>query len=183
MEEVEEQRSTERVPTGLFLRATVLLSRGMRTLVDDAQTKVCATRGSDEFEAGEEIADFEGGGVWSVGTVGAIVADAGAEIVADGARGGFFGVGGTHGVTPFEDGAVGFEDHSENLAGTHEVGEFTEEGASFVNGIEAASFFFGEAHGFDGDDSEASFMDARKNLALLTTTDGIGLDDCESALK
>jgi hypothetical protein len=99
--------------------------------------------------------------------VGAIVADAGAEVVADGARGGFFGVGGTHGVTPFSDGAIGFEDHGENFAGAHEVGEFTEEGAGFVNGIEAAGFFFGEAHGFDGDDGEAGIVNAAKNFALL----------------
>jgi hypothetical protein len=55
----------------------------------------------NEFEAGEEIADFKGGGIGSVGAVGAIVADAGAEVVADGAGGGFFGVGGAHGVAPF----------------------------------------------------------------------------------
>ena len=71
--------------------------RGIRTR---AQTEVCAT-GLDEFEAGEEIANFEGGGVGGVGAVSAIVADAGAEIVADGAGGGFLGVGGAHGVAPF----------------------------------------------------------------------------------
>jgi hypothetical protein len=55
----------------------------------------------NEFEAGEEIADFEGGGIGSVRAVGAIVADAGAEVVPDGAGDGFFGVGGTHGIAPF----------------------------------------------------------------------------------
>ena len=83
----------------------------------------------------------------------AIVADAGAEVMADGAGGGFFGIGGAHGVAPFEDGAFGFEDHGDNFAGAHEVGEFAEEGAGFVYGVEAAGFFFGEAHGFDGDDA------------------------------
>src|SRR2546427_445040 len=39
----------------------------------------------NQFEAGEEVADFEGGGFRSVGAMSAIVADAGAEVVADGA--------------------------------------------------------------------------------------------------
>ena len=96
---------------------------------------------SNQLEAGEEIADFEGGGIRSVGAVGAIVADAGAEVVADGAGSGFLGVGGAHGVAPLEDGAFGFEDQCEDFAGAHEVGEFGEEGALFVDGVEAASFF------------------------------------------
>ena len=97
----------------------------------------------DEFEAGEEVADFEGGGVRSVGAVCAIAAYAGAEVVANRARGGFLGVGGAHSVAPFQDGAFGFENHGENFAGAHEVGEFSEEGAGFVNGVEAAGFFLG----------------------------------------
>lgn len=70
----------------------------------------------DEVEAGEEIADFEGGGFWGVGAVGAVVADAGAEVVADGAWGGFLGVGGAHGVAPFGDGGFGFQDHGDDFA-------------------------------------------------------------------
>jgi len=52
-----------------------------------------------------------------------------------------------------------------------------------MDAVEAAGFFLGEAHGFDGDDFEASFMDARKNLALVTATDGVGLDDSEGAFE
>src|SRR5437879_12718152 len=37
----------------------------------------------NKFEAGEEIADFEGGGLRGVGAVSAIVADAGAKVVAN----------------------------------------------------------------------------------------------------
>ena len=115
--------------------------------------------------------------------MGAIVADTGAEVVPDGTRSGFFRVGGAHGVAPFEDGAVGFEDHGEDFAGTHEVGELTEEGASFVDGVEAAGFFFCEAHGFDSDDGEAGFVDARKDFSLLATAYGVGFDDCESSFE
>src|ERR1700682_2895323 len=63
---------------------------------------------SDEFEAGEEVADFECGSCRCVGAVGAIVADAGAEVVADCARRGFLRVGSAHGVTPLQDGAFCF---------------------------------------------------------------------------
>ena len=70
----------------------------------------------------------------------AIVADAGAEVVADGAGGGFFGVGGAHGVAPFENGAFRFEDQDENFAGTHELAEFAEEGAGFVDSVKAGGF-------------------------------------------
>src|SRR3979411_452292 len=97
----------------------------------------------EQFEAGEQVADFEGGGFRSVGAMSAIVADAGAEVAADGAGRGFLGIGGAHGVAPFEDGAFDFEDHGEDFAGAHEVGELVEEGALFVDGVEAAGFFFG----------------------------------------
>ncbi len=137
----------------------------------------------DQFEAGEQVADFEGGGFRSVGAMSAIVADAGAEVVADGAGRGFLGIGGAHGVAPLEDGAFGFEDQGEDFAGAHEVGEFAKEGALFVDSVEAVGFFFGEAHGFNGDNLETRFVNAGKNLALLTATDGVGFDDCESAFE
>src|SRR5260370_1550566 len=138
-------------------------------------------RESNQVEGGEEIADFEGGGFRGVGAVGAIVADAGAEVVADGAGSGFLGGGGGHGVAPLQDGAFGFEAQGKNFAGAHEVGELGEEGALFVDSVEAAGFFLGQAHGFDGDNLETRSVNAGKNLALLTATDGVGLDDCESA--
>ncbi len=89
-----------------------------------------------------------------------VIADAGAEVVANGAGRGFFRVGGAHGVTPFADRAISFEHHGEDFAGAHEVGEFAEERTFAMNGVEAAGFFFGEAHGFDRDDGEASFVNA-----------------------
>src|SRR5690348_1323858 len=82
---------------------------------------------SDKFEAGEEVADLESGGVGSVGAVRAVVANAGAEVVADRAGRGFLRVGGAHRIAPFLDPVFGFEDHGEDFAGGHEVGEFAEE--------------------------------------------------------
>src|ERR1700733_5763505 len=78
-----------------------------------APTSLCLRL--DEVEAGEEVGDFEGGGVGGVGAVGAVGADAGAEVVADGAGGGFLWVGGAHGVAPFCDAAFGFENHGDNF--------------------------------------------------------------------
>jgi hypothetical protein len=138
---------------------------------------------SDEFEGGEEIADFEGGSFRSVGAMRAIVADAGAQVVTNGARGSFLGISGAHGVAPFEDGAFGFQDESEDFAGAHEVGELAKEGAFFVHGVEAASFGLGEAQGFDGDDLEASFVNSGKDFTLLAATNGVWLDDGEGAFE
>src|ERR1700687_801047 len=140
-------------------------------------------RESNQLEAGEDVADFEGGGCGGVRAMSAIVADAGAEVAADGAGGGFLGIGGAHGVAPLEDGAFGFEDQGEDFAGAHEGGEFAEEGTLAMHGVEAAGFFFGEAHGFYGDNLETRFVNAGKNLALLTATDGVRFDDCESAFE
>lgn len=108
-------------------------------------------RMSDDLEAGKEVPDFEGGGFWGVGAVRAVHLDTGAEVVTDSTERGFLGVGGAHGFAPFGDGAIGFEDHGENLAGTHEVGQFAEERPFAMDGVEAAGFLFGEAHGFYSD--------------------------------
>jgi hypothetical protein len=54
---------------------------------------------------------------------------------------------------------------------------------SFVDSVEAAGFFFGEAHGFDGDDGEAGFMNAGENLSLLAASNGVRLDNCECAFE
>jgi len=65
-------------------------------------------RKSNELAAGEEVADFEGSGFWSVGAVRAVHLDAGAEVVADRAGRGFFRVGGAHGFAPLRNCAIGF---------------------------------------------------------------------------
>src|SRR5579864_1997030 len=138
---------------------------------------------SDQFHGGEEVADFEGRSFRGVGAVGAVHLDAGAEVAANGAGRGFLGVGGAHGFAPFRDGAIGFEDHGEDFAGAHEVGKLAKKGALAMDGVKTAGFFFGEAHGFDGDELEPSFVNTRKNFALKITTDRIGFDYCESSFK
>src|SRR5215470_20050887 len=68
----------------------------------------CATKSSNQFEAREEIADFERCGFGRVGAVGDVVADARAEIVANGARRSLFRVGSAHDVAPLRNGAFRF---------------------------------------------------------------------------
>jgi hypothetical protein len=137
----------------------------------------------NEFEAGEKIGDLEGGGVGGVGTVRAIVADAGAEVMADGAGSGFLGVSGTHGVAPFEDGALGFKDQDENFAGAHEFAEFAEKGASFMDSVKSGGFATRENHRFDCNDAEACLVNAREYFSLEIAADGVRLDDCESSFN
>jgi hypothetical protein len=121
---------------------------------------------SDEFQTGKKIADFEGGGFGGVGAVSAIVADAGAEVAANGAGGGFPGVGSAHGLAPSGDGGIGFENHGDNFARTHEVGEFAEEGALLVDGVKAAGFLFREPQTLDGYNFKTACVDASKNFTL-----------------
>jgi len=113
----------------------------------------------------------------------AVVADAGAEVAADGASRGFLGIGGAHGVAPLQDCAIGFQHECDDFAGGHEVRKFAEERTCFVNGVEAAGFFFRQTHRFDRDDFESSFVNARQNFALLAGSDGVGFDDCESTFE
>src|SRR5260370_1384353 len=82
-----------------------------------------------------------------------------------------------------EDGAFGFEDQGKDFAGAHEGGEFGEEGALFVDGIEAGGFARSEDHRFDGHNAEASLVDARENLTLKIARYGVRFDDGESAFE
>src|SRR5271170_3641333 len=137
----------------------------------------------DQLKTSEDIADFESRGVWSIRTVGAVRADAGAQIVADGTGSGFLRIRGTHGVAPPDNGSFGLQNHGEDLSGAHKVREFSKKRAFLVDRIKSARFFFGEAHGFNRYDFETCFMDAGQNLTLLPTTYRIRLDNCKCTFQ
>lgn len=137
----------------------------------------------DELETGKEVADFEGRRIRSVGAVRAVTCNAGPQIVPDGTWGGFLGIGRAHGVAPFRDGTFRLENHSENLAGTHEVRELSEKWALPMNGVESPGLFLGQLHRLDGYDRESGFMNPSQNFSLLAAADRIGLDDCECSFK
>src|SRR5215813_11673030 len=136
-----------------------------------------------QFEAREEVADFKSGGFGSVRAVGDVVADTGAEVVANGAGSSLLRIGGAHRVAPLEDGALGFENHCNDLARRHEVGQLAKEGALFVDGVKAARFLLGQAHGFDGYDLKTGLVDARENFALQAAGNGVRFDDCKGAFE
>src|SRR5271155_3317544 len=137
----------------------------------------------DQLKAREDIADFESRGVWSIRTVGAVRADAGAQIVADGTRSGFLRIRGAHGVAPPDNASFGLQNHGEDLSGAHKVREFSEKRAFLVDRIKSAGFFFGEAHGFDRYDFETRFMDAGQNVTLLPPTYRIRLHNCNCTFQ
>lgn len=137
---------------------------------------------SNKFPGGEEVGDFEDGGLRGVGAVRAVHLNARAEVAADGAGSSFLGIRGAHGLAPFGDGAFGFENHGEDFAGAHEVGEFAEERALAMNGVETGGFLSRQPHGFDGHDFEPGFVNAGENLALEIAADRVRFDDGESAL-
>src|SRR5262249_50309975 len=110
----------------------------------------------------------------------AVVADARTEVMADRAGCGLLRVGSAHRIAPLDDGAFSFQHHSENLARRHEVREFAEEWPRFVDRVEAACFFLGQAHRLDGHDVESGLVNARENFALLIAADRVRLDNCES---
>jgi hypothetical protein len=110
----------------------------------------------------------------------AVVLNAFAEFPANGAGSGFGGVGGAHGIAPFCDAGISFEGDDDSFAAAHKVGEFAEERAGFVNGVETFGLRFGEADGFDGDDVKFCGVDAAENIGRESALDCVGLDDCES---
>src|SRR5579884_2906781 len=99
----------------------------------------------EQFVRGEEIRDFERGGVRRVGAVSAIILNAGAEVAADRAGNGFCRIGGTHGFAPASYGAACFEDHNDDFAGAHELGEFGEKSLAAMDGIETFGLGLREA--------------------------------------
>src|SRR5258708_35976873 len=66
----------------------------------------------DQFEARKEIPNLKRRGVLRVRPVRAVVADVGAEVVANSPRRRFFGIGGAHRVPPLGNGAVGCQHQS-----------------------------------------------------------------------
>ena len=109
--------------------------------------------------------------------------DAFSEVGADGAGGGLLRVRGAHELTVLEDGAFAFEDLDHDGAGGHEGDEILEEGTFAVNGVEALGFSLGELAHLGGDDLEAVRFKAGVDLADHVLSNGVRLDDGESALN
>ena len=135
-----------------------------------------------EFVTGEEVADFEGGGVFGVGAVDGVFADRASELLADGSLFGLGRVGGAHELAEVGDGVVFFEDHGIDDAGAHEISEFAEEAALGVDVVEALGLLLGEDDLFDGEELEADLGDLGEDGGGVALADGVRLDDAKGTL-
>ncbi len=104
------------------------------------------------------------------------------ELGADGAGGGFLGVGGAHDLAVFGDGAFALEDLENDGAGDHEGDEAGEEGALAVDAVEFLGLGAGEEGALLGDDAQAGGLEGGVDLAGEVPAGGVGLDDGERAL-
>src|ERR1700745_2534124 len=98
---------------------------------------------SDQLHRRKKVADFEGRGFRRVRAVCAVHLNTGAEVAANGAGSSLLGIRGPHRFAPFGDGDVGFKDHREDFAGTHEIGELAKKWALTMNRVEATGLFLG----------------------------------------
>ncbi len=103
------------------------------------------------------------------------------EFGADGAGGGFFGVGGAHDVAVFGDGGLAFKDLGDDGAGDHEGDEVFEEGAGAVDGVKTFGLGLGEVEAAGGDDGEARGFEFGVDLAGEVAAGGVWFDDGEGA--
>src|SRR5882762_9046414 len=138
---------------------------------------------SDQFVTGEEITDLKRGGIRRVGTMGDIISDAGTQVMANGARRRLLRIGGPHRIAPLCDGPLRLQDHRDNFAGTHEIGQLAKKWALPVHGIKSPGFVFGQTHGSNRDNSKTGLVNTRKNFALQPAANRVRLDDCKRTFE
>jgi hypothetical protein len=113
--------------------------------------------------------------------VGRVLAHVGAEELADGAVCGLGGIGRAHEVAPGDHGVVALEHDEGDGRPGHELHELTEEGALAVHLVEALGDGAREVGHPDGEDAEASLLDAGEDGAGGALLDGVRLHDAEGA--
>src|SRR5260370_13879887 len=123
--------------SGDILSRSTRKPSGLNTSANLAQIGTPPSYSSDQLVPGEEVVDLKGRGIGRVGAMRDVVADAGAEVMANGAGCGVLRIRGPHGLAPFGDGAFRFQDHRENLAGAHEIRQLAKERPFAMNGTEA----------------------------------------------
>src|SRR5258707_5958099 len=112
-----------------------------------------------------------------------IGANASAQIMANGARRRLGRVGGPDSVAPLCNGPLRLQDHRDNFAGTHEIGQLAKKWALPVHGIKSAGFVFGQTHGSNRDNSKTGLVNTRKNFALQAAANRVRLDDCKRTFE
>src|SRR5580700_2519429 len=100
----------------------------------------------NQLEAGEKIGDLERCSIRRVRTVRAVTANAGPQVVADRAWGGFLWIGCTHGVAPLCNSAFRFQHHGKDLTGTHEIGQLSKKRALSMYCVKSSSLLLCQPH-------------------------------------
>jgi hypothetical protein len=90
-----------------------------------------------------------------------------------------FGISGPHGIPPFRNGPVGFQNHRHNLPRTHKIRQLPEEWPFLMHRVKPSSLFLRQAHRFNRHDLESRLLNARKYFTLLPFTNRVGLDNRE----
>src|SRR5690606_24462458 len=127
--------------------------------------------------------DLASGGSLGVGTVYGVFVDGNGEIGADGARSGFFRVGGAHQLTVLGNGVLAFQNLDDDRTGGHEGDQILEETTLAVLGVEAGSFALGQLDHLGSDDAQAGLLETGGDFADDVLGDSVGLDDGEGTLQ
>ena len=133
----------------------------------------------EDFAVFEEALEFDGGGFGGVGGVDDVGHFVVAEISADGAFGGGFGIGRAEQVAHVGDDVFSAEGDGDDGCALHEVGDVREEG--FVGDVGVVLFeqLVGELHHFAAADAEAFGFKAFEDFAIEAFGDAIGLEEDE----
>ena len=117
-----------------------------------------------------------------IGAVADVAADVDGEVATDGARGGGKGVGGTEDGAASLDGVTTLPDHGADGARQHVLDQTGEEGLALEVGIVVLEVLLAGSDELDGNELEATVLEARNDGANQATLDAIRLDSNEGLL-
>ena len=121
----------------------------------------------------EEALDFDSGIFDRVGGVADVFHAGGAHIAADGAGGGFGGIGGAEEIADGGHSVFAFEHEGENGAGAHKFNDLREKGAVGDVRIVFLEEIIGEGDELDGADFEARFFKPADNFACVMAVETV----------
>jgi len=118
-----------------------------------------------DFTRVEEALYFDGGVFGGVGGVADVFHASGAHVAADGAGGGFCGIGGAEEITNGGHSIFAFEHEGENGAGAHKFNDLRKKGAVGDVRVVFLEEIIGEGDELGGADFEAGFFKTTNDFA------------------
>ncbi len=112
----------------------------------------------------------------------AIAFDAAREELTDCPWCGIGGIGGAHNLAQTSDDVFTFEHHDQRVSGAHERCKAFKERTLAVHGIKSLGFFFREVHQPGRHDLKLIRLENLDDIADVSSSYGIRLNDCKSAL-